>query len=213
MAQLVHGKCHVCSVLTEEQASGHVRSVLADLFWVQLHWILVFHIVNCWGLHCVPILEPQTLKDNVNVPEVVLMQHPCLSLSPTYYLIQRLDALWRTRLDDARFAWVHALQLLLELRPVTTKSSPCVKPEVFLLLLWTDKFLELRPSSQPQFSSHSRSHLLAASLVPYMLFFNNPISPLSFSEQSSAGYFTSTSLSALAWKYARETCLNENSGL
>ena len=79
LLQLVHDECYVCSVLTEVQASGHMSSVLADLFWVSPHWILVFHIVNYWSLHCVSVLELQTLNENVNVSRIVLIQYPCFS--------------------------------------------------------------------------------------------------------------------------------------
>ena len=83
----------LCVLCLQEQASGHMRSVLADLFWV--YWILLFHIVNCWSLHCISILEPQTLDENVNVPGIVLKQYPCLP--PAHSPIQRFDTLRRTR--------------------------------------------------------------------------------------------------------------------
>ena len=52
------------------------------VFRVQLRWILVIHIVNFSGLHCVPILEPQnesfTLKNQSvegHVGTISLYQH------------------------------------------------------------------------------------------------------------------------------------------
>ena len=92
----------VCSVLPEEQASGHVRSVLADLFFVHLHWILAFHIVDYWGLHGVPIFSSPRLSTRTSTcREIVLVQNPCLF--PTYSPIQLLYTLCRTCPDDARF--------------------------------------------------------------------------------------------------------------
>ena len=57
-----------------------------------------------------------------------------------------------------------------------------------------------------------RSPLLAASLVPYMLFFINPTFPASV---SSTGSCISTGLWAFLWKYARDTsmCMIEKTSL
>ena len=96
------------------------------------------------GVHTVFPFSSRRLSTRTTT-RIVFIQYPCLS--PAYSPIQGLDALCRTCPDDARFEWIHALQLPLELQqtpigPVTTKSSPCVKPEVFLFLLW-NRFLEL----------------------------------------------------------------------
>ena len=78
-----------------------------------------------------------------------MVQYP--SLSPAYSAAQRLDALCRTCPDDARFDWIHALQLLLELQQTllrsTTRSSPCVKPSS---CCETD-FLHCTPARGPSF--------------------------------------------------------------
>ena len=143
-----------------------MRSVLADLFWVQLHWILIFHIVNYWGLHCVPILEPQTLNENINVWGVML----ALSLSS----LCSVSAPCRTcammlPLIGYKLSKCFLSANRLSFDPVTTTPSPCVKPEVFFFLLW-HRLLELRTNSFPRFPRcpcQSRSQLLAAFLVPY----------------------------------------------
>ena len=94
--------------------------ILADLFGSKCTWVLVFHIVNYWGLHCVPILEPQTLNGNINVSGIVLVQYPCLS--PAYSPVQRLDALCRTCADDVRLDWIYTLQLILQLQHTPLRS-------------------------------------------------------------------------------------------
>ena len=115
-----------------------------------MHWVLVFHIVNYWGLHCVPILEPQTLNGNINVSGIVLVQYPCLS--PAYSPVQRLDALCRTCPDDARLDWI--------LHSPAYSSAPTYSPSILspqsrlrvsnpkfsFFLLW-NRLLEVRPST------------------------------------------------------------------
>ena len=82
-------------------------------------------------------LEPQTLNENVNLLGFVLIH---------------CDPLFAERDTPMMLALTgYTLQLLLELQPapfdpVTTKLSPCVKPEVSHFLLW-DKLLKLRSSS------------------------------------------------------------------
>ena len=97
--------------------------------------------------------------------------------------------------------------------PVTTKSSPCVKTEVFHFLLWNN-FLELRaPAHNPNFRD-DLVNLVPNSLLHlwYRICF---LQQSDFPEQSSADDFTRAGLRALAWKYAREifTCISENFGL
>ena len=102
--------------------------------------------------------------------------------------------------------------------PVTTKSSPCVKPEVFRFLLW-NKFLELRlqlvkpifekplPVSFP--IAYCISGIVHALLQAVQFTLWTFLSSLLLAISQAQAF------EALAWKYARETstCISENSGI
>ena len=116
-----------------------------------------------------PLSSPRLSTRTSNVSRIVLIQ----SLCPAYLRFSALmlfvePAPMMLALLGHTLSSYFLSSKRLSFVPVTTESSPCVKPEVFLLL-WI-KFLELHSSSSPQFSRcpcQSRNQLLASSLAPY----------------------------------------------
>ena len=166
------------------------------------------------GCHCclheVAVLETNVLYKHVNVSGIVLVQIPsCPQCNGLSSVLMLFDDPWQ--MIFALMEYTHVIlfsdSISLFVGPASTKSSPCVSP-VIRSSSWRNRFFELSPSRNPQSltcSCQSRSQLLAASLVPYMLFFIKPILPASVPILSSTGSRISTGLCAFAWKYARDT--------
>ena len=58
---LVHDKCYIWSILTEEQTSCNLRPVSDVLNFIQRLWLFFSHVIHCWCLHGVALLEPKSM--------------------------------------------------------------------------------------------------------------------------------------------------------
>ena len=82
VTSLGHNESYVRSILIKEQASCNLRRVFAVL--VQRLRFFFCHVMRCWCLHGVALLEPEVFHEHVAMSGITLIHNSLLSPSATF---------------------------------------------------------------------------------------------------------------------------------